>query len=102
MNTIHIRNFFIITDIDVHGTIIRTIKAIDAGFYISENLPSLNFKEFPDVLKNIHHGSIRTQVTTPEPFYEKPSKNYDNKCDNSSNPDPLRMGKSQNRTEFHI
>ena len=102
VNTIHIRNFFIITDIDVHGTVIGAVKTIDAGFYIPENLRSLNFKEFSDILKYIHHGSIRTQVTTPEPFYEKPSQNYDDKGDSSSNTNSLWMGKSQNRTEFHI
>jgi len=51
MNAIHIRDFFIITDINAHRAIIQAVKAIDTGFYISENFQSFNFKEFSDVLK---------------------------------------------------
>jgi len=102
LDTINVRNFFIIPDVNVHRAVIQAIKTVNTGVDIPKYFISFDADDIGNFLDKIHKRRIRAQVSAPESFNKETDENDYAKNKNPRNRNILNVGYCENRTEFHI
>jgi len=89
-------------EVDVHGTVIGTIGALDAVLHVTEDGDAFDFQQSAQVLEEVHEGAIGAQIAAPEALDEEATDADDSQQDSAADGDALRMAQRNHRTELHV